>query len=293
VLYIHGFNDYFFNEELARLFNDKGFNFYALDLRKSGRSFLPHQKLNNLRDISEYDADINVALSIINNEGNTWVLLYGHSMGGLVASLFMHKMPNESIVKALFLNSPFFEMNENLLTRKMLVPVAAMLGRFFPKLIIPGRFSEHYGPSLHVKDHGEWSYNLSWKPHLMPFINLGWIRAIYKGQKQIWPGISLSIPTLVVYPDKSASGIKWKHDFKFGDAILKVDRIKYHASKISGDCQQIAIKDAVHDVMLSVEDSRKKAQEILFNWLENYSRMHDRSFQQQTAFLLTIKAKKT
>ena len=33
VLYVHGYNDYFFQETLARTFNDSCFNFYAVDLR--------------------------------------------------------------------------------------------------------------------------------------------------------------------------------------------------------------------------------------------------------------------
>ena len=38
VLYLHGFIDYFFQSHLADAFNGAGYNFYALDLRKHGRS---------------------------------------------------------------------------------------------------------------------------------------------------------------------------------------------------------------------------------------------------------------
>ncbi|MFR7879827.1 MAG: alpha/beta hydrolase, partial [Butyricimonas paravirosa] len=54
VLYIHGFNDYFFQREMACRFNEQGFHFYALDLRKYGRSWLPHQKFNDIRDLRAY-----------------------------------------------------------------------------------------------------------------------------------------------------------------------------------------------------------------------------------------------
>ncbi|MBP7974971.1 MAG: alpha/beta hydrolase, partial [Acinetobacter sp.] len=43
VLYVHGFADYFFQKEMAEQFNQHGYDFYALDLRKYGRSKLPHQ----------------------------------------------------------------------------------------------------------------------------------------------------------------------------------------------------------------------------------------------------------
>jgi hypothetical protein len=36
VLYVHGFSDYFFHVHVAELFNELGYDFYALDLRKYG-----------------------------------------------------------------------------------------------------------------------------------------------------------------------------------------------------------------------------------------------------------------
>ena len=40
VLYVHGFVDYFFQTHLAEFFTARGYDFYALDLRKYGRSLL-------------------------------------------------------------------------------------------------------------------------------------------------------------------------------------------------------------------------------------------------------------
>ena len=77
VLYIHGFNDYFFQAEMAEKFNEKGFDFYALDLRKYGRSYLPHQTFNNVRNLDEYNAEIDEALKIIAAENHNKILLAG------------------------------------------------------------------------------------------------------------------------------------------------------------------------------------------------------------------------
>ncbi|GAA3180448.1 hypothetical protein GCM10020255_074200 [Rhodococcus baikonurensis] len=38
VLYVHGFTDYFFQKHLAEHFAEQGYAFFALDLRKCGRS---------------------------------------------------------------------------------------------------------------------------------------------------------------------------------------------------------------------------------------------------------------
>ncbi|MDE6057203.1 MAG: lysophospholipase, partial [Muribaculaceae bacterium] len=42
-LYIHGFNDYFFQSEMGERFVDSGYHFYAVDLRRYGRSKEPWQ----------------------------------------------------------------------------------------------------------------------------------------------------------------------------------------------------------------------------------------------------------
>jgi len=54
VLYVHGFVDYFFQAHLADFYVERGYSFYALDLRKYGRSLLPHQTPNYARSMSDY-----------------------------------------------------------------------------------------------------------------------------------------------------------------------------------------------------------------------------------------------
>ena len=41
VLYVHGWSDYFFQRRLARTFTERGARFFALDLRRYGRSLRP------------------------------------------------------------------------------------------------------------------------------------------------------------------------------------------------------------------------------------------------------------
>ncbi len=43
VLYVHGFVDYFFQTHLADFYVERGWDFHAIDLRRYGRSLLPHQ----------------------------------------------------------------------------------------------------------------------------------------------------------------------------------------------------------------------------------------------------------
>jgi alpha-beta hydrolase superfamily lysophospholipase len=267
VLHLHGFNDYFFNHELAEKFSSHSFNFYALDLRKYGRSWLPHQKLNNVRDLAEYDADIESALNIIVQEGNTELLLSGHSMGGLLALLFAEKNQQHPILKAVFLNSPFFDQDKDPVTKKIMIPIISGLGKIWPDISVPGRFSKFYGPSLHKNDYGEWDYNLQWKPHIMPLANTGWVRAIYRAQRKIHAGIALNLPLLIMHPTKSVGGLRWKESFKSGDIVVNVKDIVRFARKIKGPCKTVAIDGAVHDLTLSAKAVRTKVYEELFDWI--------------------------
>src|SRR5512138_4016172 len=62
ILYVHGFSDYFFQRHMAERFALEGYAFYALDLRKHGRSIRPHQHPNFCKSIAEYYADITAAI---------------------------------------------------------------------------------------------------------------------------------------------------------------------------------------------------------------------------------------
>jgi len=90
ILYVHGYIDYFFQTELADQFNDWGYNFYAVDLRKYGRALMPHQRPNYAREMEEYFPDIDTAIEQIKSDGNTEMLLMGHSTGGLLTPLYLH-----------------------------------------------------------------------------------------------------------------------------------------------------------------------------------------------------------
>jgi alpha-beta hydrolase superfamily lysophospholipase len=59
----------------------EGYAFYALDLRKHGRSLRPHQHPNFCKNIAEYYPEITRSIDVIGAP----VLLAGHSTGGLVA----------------------------------------------------------------------------------------------------------------------------------------------------------------------------------------------------------------
>lgn len=270
VLYVHGFNDYFFQAHLAKWFNQQNYDFYALDLRKYGRSYQKHQKLNNVRSLSEYDEEIDLALQIIRQEDHHEVILMGHSTGGLILTNYAGNHLNSDLFQGLICNSPFYDFNLTWVERKLGIPLLSLLGRYFPDPPISSGLSPLYGHSLHKDQSGEWSYSLAWKSHKIPKVNLGFIRAIHQAQKKVKKGIHISVPVLVMHSSKSVFEKEWSDQFKEGDAVLNVRSIRKYAQRIKADLTVVAIENGLHDLFLSKKPVREKVFEKVEAWISSH-----------------------
>lgn len=268
ILYIHGFIDYFFQTEMADQFNQQGFDFYALDLRKYGRSRLGHQQLYNVRDLSEYDAEISKALEIIQAEGHDAVLLSGHSTGGLICTLFAAHHPQHSLIKGLWANSPFYDFNMSEFEKNKALPQLSKLGRLLPNLTIPSGLNKWYVPSLHCHYHGEWNFNLEWKQPSYKMVKLSFVRAIHEAQKEIHAGVTLTIPTLVMHSHQTTNPKKWGIEAQTSDVILNVHDIQKYAEKMIGDISIQTIENGLHDLVLSAPKVREQVYQNLFAWIK-------------------------
>lgn len=268
VLYIHGFIDYFFQTEMAEQFNQHGYDFYALDLRKYGRSHLPHQILYNVLDLTEYNAEITEALKIIGEEHHNQVVLAGHSTGGLTATLYAAHHPDHPLIKALWANSPFYDFNMNSLKKALGVPLLSQIGRYLPQAKFPSGLNKWYVPSLHRDYYGEWSFDLNWKLPNMKKVQLSFIRAIHVAQKEIHQGVKLTIPALVMHSNQTKNPRRWSKKATQSDVILGVKDIEKYARKIKGDVTTETIHHGLHDLVLSAEPVRSQVYQQLFDWLK-------------------------
>lgn len=266
VLYLHGFNDYFFQAEMARQFVAHGYNFYALDLRKYGRSILPGQKPFEVRSLNEYFPDIDSTLNIIRREGNFEIILMGHSTGGLLSSYFMACNPAAPI-DALVLNSPFLDWN--LGWKEHLVPFVAAVGRFFPDLPVPQGGSDAYSQSLLRSGHGEWTYNTSWKLPHSPDVTAGWVRAINSAQNYLrHHSYSIQVPVLLMYSASSSTPDAWTPVASTTDVVLDVSDIRHYGLMLGHDVHPVVVKGGIHDLMLSSRPLRHAIYGYLFQWLQ-------------------------
>lgn len=268
ILYIHGFVDYFFQNHMADWANGEGYNFFALDLRKHGRSILPHQKPNMTRDLREYFEEIDIAIDII-KKNNDFLVLMGHSTGGLTSSLYAHTNRDKKRIDGLILNSPFFDFNKPSSFKKNVLPIVAKFGLRFPSLPSPEGLKSGYVKSIHSKYNGEWNFDFNYKPLLGFKINFGWIAAIYYAQKRLQQGLKIDCPVLVMFSSSSVPPGNYHKKMHEADSVLEVADIEKYANGIGSNVKKVVIEDGVHDLLLSKPEVRSNTFKVMTNFINS------------------------
>ncbi len=253
VLYVHGFIDYFFQAHMAERFESEGYNFYALDLRKHGRSLLPHQHPCFCKRIEEYFPDITRAIEVIRAEVAGLLLLAGHSTGGLIAALYADSGPWRQQVSALWLNSPFFDFKLPKADRFKL-GLAAATGILFPFLTDPKGLPRDYVRSLHRQYGGEWEFDLKLKPLEGFPLYFGWIGAILAAHSRVHAGLSIACPVLVMHSDEADIVLGWRDIAKWSPNLGKTVSVQQYPG-------------GLHDLALSRQPIRESLFSSLFAWL--------------------------
>lgn len=271
-LYIHGFNDYFFQAEMGKRFVDSGFNFYAVDLRRYGRSREPWQYPFNIRRQEEYFADIDSALSQIRRDGNTDITLSGHSTGGLTVA-FMGAMKGTDVgVDRIVTDSPFLEWNFNAFMRNAAIPVVGFLGKIFKNAKQNQGHCDGYAYSLLKEYYGEWTYNTDWKMVYSPPVTWSWVGAINSAQgKLMKKRENIAVPILVMHSSRKIDGCNYTPEFQTGDAVLDPEMIQKRGVRLGKQRMVCTIDSGLHDLILSSEKARNAAYDSIFCFIRKYS----------------------
>ena len=273
VLHVHGYCDYFFNIELADFYVDRGYNFYALDLRKHGRSLRPHQTPNFCRDLSDYFPELDEAMRRIRpRDGHDAVVVSAHSTGGLIAPLWADARRRAGTVVAdgFVLNSPWLDLAGSLLRRTATMPAVEQMGRRQPYRIVPRTVTGLYVESLHRDYRGEWDFDLSWKPRASFPARAGWLGAIRRGHRVVHSGIDCAAPVLVLASARSTDPQVWTADVTSTDIVLDVRQIARWAHRLAPLVTIARIDSAMHDALLSAKEVREQAYEEIGRWLGAY-----------------------
>ena len=272
-LYIHGFNDYFFQKEMGERFVDSGYNFYAVDLRRYGRSWEPWQYPFNIRKQTEYFDDIDSALNQIRRDGNTDITLGGHSTGGLTVLYLAAMKGKDCGVDRVVTDSPFIEWNFNAFMRNVAAPTIEFLSKFSKNSKIKQGHCDGYAYSLLKQYHGEWEYNTDWKMVYSPPVTFSWVGAINHAQSQLMKKASkITVPVLVMHSSRKIDGCNWTPEFQTGDAVLDPFMLQKRGMKMGqADRRMVCTIDSgLHDLILSRKEVRDAAYDTIFKFIKRF-----------------------
>ena len=271
VLFVHGWVDYFFHAEHARRWEEHGYDFYALDLRKHGRSLRPHQTPNYVPDLRTYGAEIGAAVRRVRADhpgDGLRVVLLGASTGGLITSLWTHAHPGA--VDALVLNSPWFDHRGPWFERVLLTAVSHALEKIAPRVPLGG-IEPHYGRFLHVATGGEWDFDLAWKPHEGFPARAAWFSSIRRAHRRVQSGLTIQEPVLVCTSARNGPKDRESPALADSDCVLDVTHMARFAPGLGSDVTVAQIEGGVHDLALSSPAARAAYEATVFDWLATYA----------------------
>lgn len=275
ILYVHGYNDYYFQKEMAQKADSAGYAFFAIDLHYCGRSFAPGDRRGDLRNMREFFPELDFAVELARaitkeraGHGHSLPLvLMGHSQGGLLVSFYAESRPAEKFA-ALVLNSPFFDFNFNWLVRNVAIPVVSELAMYLPDFSIGSSGNPNYAYAINRERYGEWQYNTEWKSEERPEQFLGWIRGVYRAQLELHKGFHINSPVLVLHGDCSDDDDEWSENQMHCDGVLDVEHIEMWAPKVGTKVTTETVAGGLHDLYLSRKDVRDEAYAKTFRFID-------------------------
>ncbi|HMR49361.1 MAG TPA: alpha/beta hydrolase [Arachnia sp.] len=270
VLYVHGWNDYFFQTHLADSLTADGFDFHALELRRYGRSLREGHLAGYIAAMEDYFVELDLAMDLLREAGYREIVLMGHSTGGLVAALYAHERPGA--FSALVLNSPWIELQGSPVIRPAAQPVFRAMSAVAPTTVLVAYETSNYARSICVELEGEWAYNLALKGNQAFGVRIGWLRAVMAGHARVEQGLAIDCPVLVLTSAHSDFSRKWHEGLMTADVVLNVDRIAARVHQLGRHVTLVRIEGAVHDIVLSAAPVR----EIFFDEVERFLAAYSR-----------------
>jgi alpha-beta hydrolase superfamily lysophospholipase len=274
VLHVHGYNDYFFQSHLADACVAAGLVFYAVDLRRAGRSLLrdgeqacplPPHFVASLR---EPGADLSAASRAVRAaEPGLPLVVHAHSTGGLTAAVWAHAVRADAWVRPhlLVLNSPFLDLAGSWLSRAVRTPALEVLGRARPLTVVsdgPSVYAQHQ----HADGGGRWRFDTTLKrPGGLP-ARAGWLRAVRHAQLAVARGLAIDAPVLVARGAASGPDRPDNPLLDAQDTVLDVARIAALAPRLGPDVTELVVDGGVHDLTLSAAAPRADYLGRMLRW---------------------------
>lgn len=276
VLYVHGWADYFLQTEVAECLTDAGFPFYAVDLRKFGRSLRPWQTPGFTDDLAVYDADLAAAIAAIREDladatgpgGPPAVHVLAHSLGGLITALWADRNPGA--LGTLILNSSWLELQGSSIIRTIAMHLVDPLSKADPRRPLWLPEMPGYWQSVSNEAHGEWHLDPLWRPRASFPIRAGWAKAVLAGHAAVERRLDITAPALVMLSDRTRIQVEWSAELMEADAVIDVEETANRALRLGRRVAVFRYPGAIHDVFLSRRGIREEAYRDLAAWLRGY-----------------------
>lgn len=273
VLQVHGYNDYFFQTHVADAFAAAGYAFYAVDLRRSGRSLRTGDKPHHIRSIAELVEDLAVAAAAVVPDAQAEsgvselpLVVHAHSTGALAAAVWASDSPDPALA-AVVLNSPFFGLMLTPWQRLTLfaAPVLSLLRDSAVVASVPSP----YTVALTREGGGDWDFDPEWKKPGGEPATAGWINATRGAQRRVARGLDIPVPVLVGRSDSCGPDRVTNPLHQDQDVVVDVNVIAAYAPRLGADVEELVIDRGIHDLSLSGEAQRTAYLEGVMSWLDD------------------------
>ena len=256
---------------LAEYWHARGAAFYALDLRKYGRSLRPGQTPGYVDDLETYDEEIEASLDVITADlgARARVMVMGHSTGGLVAALWAQPAPRAS--SAAWCSTARGSSCRGRRCSGTSAPRRSRgIARFQPKAPLPNIDPGYYARTLSSASGGEWTYDTTWRPTPSFPVRAGWLQAIMVGHARVARGLSIEAPILMCASSRTVISPRWSEDMRHADVVLDVELLARRAVQLGSHVTVVRIRDGLHDLALSPRPVRERFYAEIDRWSSAY-----------------------
>lgn len=262
VLHLPGFRDYYFQVQYAQEWRDAGFEFAALEGRRSGRALRRGETPDDLVDLRHRHPEIAQAVAALRADGVRTVTVTGYGLGALTAALYAHDHPGD--IDALVLCSPWLDHPRCFTSTVKPLGLVRALGRVAPRAVWSTADPTAVRAS-HVDHGGDFDFDTRLKP-VDPFpLRAGAVAAVVRAIREVRAGLALPMPVLVTTAAVSERPDRTR-DARSCEVLLDVGSIRRVAEGLGPDVTIETVRGGGHDLALSPRPARDRFLAAVTAW---------------------------
>lgn len=265
-LHVHGRNDYFFQAHLADAFVAADLAFYAVDMRRAGRSLRPQDRPHHFTDIAELGEDISAAIdAAVADAGDLPVVVHSHSTGALGAAIWANDVGHPNLA-GVILNSPLFGLRLKK-WKAVGIEITPVLGKVVPTFVMDPAPTV-YTQRLFAQDGGGWEFNTDWKKTTGEPATTGWLGATVSARRRVARGLGIKVPVLLAHADSTGPDKFDNPRVDSQDTVVDVVPMREYGPKLGPKVTMLEVAGSIHDLSLSAPGPRQVYFEAVGEWLD-------------------------